>query len=234
MSSTVSEGDLKTSEGQNAGDIGLPRLYPAAIRIAAVLSRALFTMLGGWRVEGREHVPASGGLLVASSHVSYSDPIVIGLAMPRRCWFMAKEPIFRVPVIGPVSRLFLAYPVKVGGAMDRAALRRTEHLLESGEAVCIYPEGHVTRDGALQPFQSGLALLALRTGVPVVPAVILGAGRVIPLPYCIPRYVRGGIRVLFGPAIQPSEAPAGLSRREQADWLTERIREAVVGLLPRE
>lgn len=212
--------------------VRVPALYPAVFPISRIVVRTLFMVLGGWKAEGREHVPRSGGVLIASNHVSYADPPAIGLAMPRRCWFMGKDLIFRIPVVAPLSRLHLAFPVRVDAAMDRAAIRLTEQLLAAGEAVCIYPEGHVSRDGRLAPLQGGVALIALRAGVPIVPAAIIGAGKAIPPPYCIPRFARGGVRVRFGPVIDPKAAPPGLNRREQAEWLTEQMHAAIARLLP--
>jgi len=214
--------------------VRVPFLYPIVFPATRVFVRALFSVLGGWRVEGQEHVPKTGGVLIAANHLSYADPPAIGLAMRRRCWFMGKAPLFRVPVLAPVSRMYLAFPVRVDGGMDRDALRRTETLLAAGEAVCIYPEGHVSRDGKLHPLQPGAALLALRAGVPVVPAAITGTDRSIPPPHCIPHFAPGGTRVRFGPPLHPSDAPSGLSRREQADWLTARMAEALAALLPPE
>ncbi len=212
-------------------DVRIPRLYPIIFPITRVLVRSLFTLLGGWRVEGREHVPPTGGVLIASNHLSYADPPAIGLAMTRRCWFMGKDMLFRVPVLAPLSRLHLAFPVRVQAVMDRQAIRHTENLLKAGEAVCIYPEGHVSRHRKLAPLQSGLALIALRTGVPIVPTALMGTERTITLPYCIPRYARGGVRVRFGPPLDPASAPPEMSRREQADWLTQKIDQEIRKLL---
>lgn len=212
--------------------VRIPALYPVVFPISRIAVRTLFSVLGGWKAEGREHVPPRGGVLIASNHVSYADPPAIGLAMPRRCWFMGKDLIFRIPVVKQLSRLHLAFPVRVDAAMDRAAIRFTEQLLQCGEAVCIYPEGHVSLDGRLAPLQGGVALIALRSGVPVVPAAITGAEKTIPPPRCIPHFARGGVRVRFGPPIDPRSAPAHLSRREQAEWLTEEMHAAIARLLP--
>lgn len=195
--------------------------------------RAIFTVLGGWRVTGREHVPPTGGLLVASNHLSYADPPAVGLALPRRCWFMGKSEIFGVPFLAWISRLHLAFPVR-REMVDRAAMRRVEELLQAGEAVCVYPEGHVSRTGRLLPLQPGAALFALRVGVPILPTVLINTGRAIVPPKCLPRFVKGGVQVRFGPVIRPEQAPADLSRRQQAEWLTVEIDRALRALLPPE
>lgn len=230
MTDTASP-DKTRSVPPEAESIRIPRLYPIVFPVTRVLVRSLFTLLGGWRVEGREHVPKTGGVLIAANHLSYADPPAVGLAMPRRCWFMGKDMLFRIPVLAPLCRLHLAYPVRVQAVMDRQAIRHTENLLKAGEAVCIYPEGHVSRNRKLAPLQSGLALIALRTGVPIVPTAVMGTEATFPLPYSIPHFARGGVRVRFGPALDPALAPAGMNRREQADWLTAEIDREIRKLL---
>jgi 1-acyl-sn-glycerol-3-phosphate acyltransferase len=107
--------------------------------------------LGGVRVEGRERLPQSGAVILAANHVSYLDPPLMGLvAAPRPLWYMAKAPLFRVPVLGAVMRLFRSFPVRPDAA-DREALRKAGEILAAGEALLIFPEGGCSDDGELQP-----------------------------------------------------------------------------------
>lgn len=214
--------------------VHIPALYPVIFPLSRVIVRTIFTLLGGWKVEGRERVPRTGGLLVAANHLSYADPPAVGLAMPRRCWFMGKDAIFAIPVVAQLSRLHLAFPLRVDAAVDREAMRRVETLLRAGEAVCIYPEGHVSLTGELLPLQPGAALMAIRAGAPILPTALIGTGRAIRPPRCLPGFVPGGVRVRFGGPIHPDEIPAHLPRRERAEWLTRRVEQSLRTLLSSE
>src|ERR1043166_1303809 len=110
-------------------------LYHWIVRPFCLLAlRILYTLLGGFRVEGRENIPRQGGVLITPNHISDADPTAVALAVPRPCWFMAKSELFETPILGPILRLVHGFPVKRYTA-DRAALRLTEQLLEQGEAV---------------------------------------------------------------------------------------------------
>jgi len=210
-----------------AAQLGATRA--AAERATMAVIRLLFRVSGGIRVEGLEHVPAAGPVIFAPNHGSYADPPALGAVLPRRCWYMAKELILGIPVFGAWCRSLLAYPVRVGGAVDREAVRLTEALLAAGEAVCIFPEGRVG-EGRLQEMQPGVALIALRTGTPIVPVGLIGVHRMFPPPWSLPRFLRGGVTVRFGPPIQPAAA-AGGGRRGQVEALSGRLRDALAALL---
>jgi 1-acyl-sn-glycerol-3-phosphate acyltransferase len=119
-------------------------------------------------------VPDRGGLIVVANHTSYWDPVILGCALRRQVFFMAKEELFRIPGLGRVIRWLGAFPVR-RGAPDRAAYRTALTLLRQGRAVGIFPEGTRSHTGRLLPPQAGAAVLALRTGVPVVPVYIRGS-----------------------------------------------------------
>lgn len=208
-------------------------LYQLAYGLFWVLLRPALALLGGLRVEGAQHVPRAGGVILAPNHASYSDPPIMGLACPRVLWFMTKAPLFDHPLLGTIMRLFHAYPVEVE-RVDREAIRFTEQLLEKGEAVCIFPEGGVSGDGRLMALKSGLALIALRTGVPVVPVALVGTnGFLRPGSQCLGR-APGGVHVIFGPPLALDGLPREGGRQEQLEWLTRSLREAIAALLPEE
>jgi 1-acyl-sn-glycerol-3-phosphate acyltransferase len=170
-------------------------------RLIRIAARAAFAVLARLRVEGAEHVPSSGGVILAPNHVSAADWPAVGVACPRALRWMAKTELFEVPVIGPFCRLFRAFPVRRGTA-DRASLRLAEEILLDGHALVIFPEGAVSENATLQPFKAGIALVALRTGVPVVPIGVLGTERLLPYGSNIPRPVWKPVRVRFGPPLR--------------------------------
>ena len=148
-------------------------------RLVWLLFRLLFALLLRWRVEGRENVPASGAVILASNHVSYLDPPVVGVGIWRPGTYMAKEEIFAHPLFGWFCRKLNAFPVRRGTA-DRAALKRSLDALEQGRMLVIFPEGTRSETGELQEPEMGVGMLAYRSGAPVVPVYLWGTNQVLP------------------------------------------------------
>jgi 1-acyl-sn-glycerol-3-phosphate acyltransferase len=150
----------------------------AAARIAPVywlgrgMFRCLFKYYFGWEVFNAERVPLSGAVILASNHESFVDPGAIGGALEREAYYLARESSF-IPVLGTIMRKVNAIPVnQEGGAM--AGLRAGLEVLEGGNALILFPEGARTEDGAMQPFRSGVGLIAGRSAAPVVPVRVFG------------------------------------------------------------
>jgi len=202
-------------------------------RITAPVLRGMFGLAGGYRVKGLEHVPAEGAAILASNHLSWADPPAIRTVIRRACWFMANDFLFRIPVLGRLIPYYGAFPVR-RGRLDREALRRAEEHLKEGDLVCVFPEGGTSMTGRLVPFEGGVALLALRADVPVVPVAITGTDRVLPMTRPFPHYHRGGVTVTFGPPVHPSDVDPALPHRQRLEEFTARLHAAVAALLPPE
>jgi 1-acyl-sn-glycerol-3-phosphate acyltransferase len=131
------------------------------------------------RYEGFEHLPRVGPAIVACNHISYLDPLTNGEAIVRagrRPRFLAKQELFRIPLVGTVLRGAGQIPV-ARGRRDGSPLARAEAALVAGEVVVIYPEGTVTKRDDHLPMdgKTGVARLALTTGVPVIPMASWGS-----------------------------------------------------------
>src|SRR5579884_3427271 len=200
-----------------------PVLYRLIRPIFWITFRVLFALLGGIRYEGRTNVPKQGGVLIAPNHISDADPPAVGVALPRPCYFMAKEELFRIPILGLIMRVMHGFPIKRYSA-DRAALRYTEELLKQGEAVVIFPEGKLSENGQLQPFLPGVILVADRSGAPILPVALIGTDRLLPYGKLIPRPTRKPVVVRFGRPILPEELLKGLKKRERLEGGAERLR----------
>ena len=122
---------------------------------------------------GLENIPKRGGVILAPNHPSDLDSFVLGTAIKRQLHTMGKEELFRKRFAEFIFRKLNTFPVK-RGETDREAIRTAVDILESGYVIDIYPEGTVSRDGALQEPKLGIAFIALRSKVPVVPVAIIG------------------------------------------------------------
>ena len=146
-------------------------------------------------VRGLENVPREGALLVASNHLSYLDPVVVGNAFPRELHYMAKSDLFEIPLFSSLIRFYNAFPVERGRA-DLKALETTLRLLKEGKAVLIFPEGTRSRTGRLQRAKGGVGVIAYKAKVPVLPTYISGTQKVLPPGRAIPRLSK--VEVRFG------------------------------------
>lgn len=163
-----------------------------------MVARVATTLLFDLKVYGVEHVPRSGGAIIASNHQSYLDPVLIGVALPRPLSYMAKSELFRNRLFARLIRSLHAFPVRQG-AGDVGAMKESIRRVREGHLLNIYPEGTRTEDGRLQPILPGVALVVRRAGVPVVPAVVDGAFDAWPPHRKLPRPRRWPIIVLYGP-----------------------------------
>jgi 1-acyl-sn-glycerol-3-phosphate acyltransferase len=161
--------------------------------------------------QGYQHFPREGGMLVAANHLSYADWPAMSLFVHeagRYPAFMIKSSAFDVKLIGPFLRVLGQLPVRRGEADAANVLKVAEQALEAGECVIIYPEGTATRDPDQWPMvaKTGVARLALATGVPVVPVAQWGAQDILPYgevkPHAVPRKL---VRMLAGPPVDLSE-----------------------------
>lgn len=165
--------------------------------------QALFRFFFIYDCRGQEHLPATGPAVVASNHPSYLDSVLLSIGVRRPIRFMAWEQLFKVPLLGWVIRSFGAFPVNPAKGQGREAYAKAKALVAAGKVVGIFPEGHRSHLGRLEPtLREGAARLARETGAPLVPATILGAYRAWPRFRSLPRPAR--IRVRFHSPILPA------------------------------
>ncbi|MBI3946111.1 MAG: 1-acyl-sn-glycerol-3-phosphate acyltransferase [Armatimonadetes bacterium] len=186
-------------------------------------------ILGRATLHGTENIPRSGGLIVVSNHLSHLDPPVIaGVVGCRQVYFMAKEELFRVPLVGAYLRSVGTFPVKRGAA-DRAALRRAFDTLAGGRALGMFPEGHRSEDGRLQPGEEGVGLIALRSRAPILPIGIAGTNTVLPAHSLLLR--PGKVSICIGSPFLLDDL-YDRPRRETVSEATRRIMAAIQDILP--
>ncbi|PSN16738.1 1-acyl-sn-glycerol-3-phosphate acyltransferase [filamentous cyanobacterium CCT1] len=152
------------------------------------------------RVYGADQVPKAGPLIVVANHASDFDPPLLSAAVRRPVSYMAKEELFKVPVLNQAIRLYGAYPVKRGSA-DRSAIREALKQLEQGWAVGIFLQGTRTPDGRVSEPKIGAALIAAKAHAPLLPVSLWGTQRIFKKGAAIPRPVPLTIRI--GTPIDP-------------------------------
>lgn len=156
---------------------------------------------------GAERVPETGGILIVANHASFLDICVLACALRRRLTFVARENLVDIPILGFLIRHWGPILLR-RGASDLTAVRDVVEALSSGKAVCVFPEGTRTRDGALQPLQRGALFVVERTRVPVVPVGIAGTYEILPRTRRVPR-LWGTLAVSFGSPFDPFAPSSG-------------------------
>ncbi len=141
--------------------------------IAIVIVRIAVMFVFRLRFVGRENVPAHGGVIVAFNHRSNWDPIMAGLSCRRQLCFMAKEELFKNPVFGGLIKSLGAFPVSRGKS-DISSIKAALRILSDGKAMLMFPEGHRIKNNKKVKAKPGVAMIAQRARVPVVPVCISG------------------------------------------------------------
>ncbi len=155
------------------------------------------------RVEGREHIPRRGPVILAANHRSFLDSIFIPLIVRRRVTFVAKAEYFDDAKTAWFFRSCGQIPIRrEGGSASERALESATEVLRAGKVFAIYPEGTRTRDGLLHRGHTGVARLALRCNVPIVPIGLIGTDAVQPVDSRMPKLFRV-VTMRFGEPVDP-------------------------------
>lgn len=202
-------------------------------RLVALVLDPLLLLATRRRWSGLEHIPKSGGAIVAVNHNSYVDPLALMHFVYRAGrWphFLSKVELFRIPVFGRAIRALGQIPVHRGTANAADALRDARSALERGECVVIYPEGTVTRDPDYWPMagRTGAVRLALETGAPVIPVALWGAQQILGHDGRVRLFPRRTLTVVAGPPLDLSayavEPQSIESLREATDEVMSAVR----------
>ena len=196
------------------------------------LVRAAMLLLTRTRVRGREHLPDAGAGIVVCNHIAAVDPGILVGVLPRPIVLMSKVENRRgmlklfMPLVG-------AFTIR-RGAPDRAALAIAEQVLRRGRLLCLFPEGTRSRDGALGRAHGGAALLALKTGAPVIPVALTGTQRIFMRRFPWLGFPR--VTVTIGQPLAPQPFAGGMGERQgrhdERDRLTDAIMARIAALLP--
>lgn len=205
--------------------------YRPGAGIIGFVSRLLWDA----RIEGADNLPRTGPFILVTNHTSNLDPLMMGWAsgnqIDRVVHFMAKVEMRSWPILGWLATQSGVYFVR-RGERDRAAQQFSLDALEDGRPIAIFPEGTRSRTGRLQAGKPGAALLAMRSGAPIVPAGISGTQRIFPNGSWFPRASK--VRIRIGEPFSLPHQPTGRLDRDALAAGTERIMSAIEDLLPPE
>lgn len=190
-------------------------------RFGHIAFRLYFNIFYRLKIEGRENIPETGPFIVCSNHISWFDPPLVGCIIPARVQvhFMAKSELFAHPLARRFLHKLGAFPVRRDQA-DRTAIRTALQLLREGKVLGLFPEGSRSKIGDLRPAYNGAALIALRSGAPVLPVAISG-------PYRLGKPVR----VHIGPPLKLA-AEENKKRRDNLEQSSAKIMVQIGALLP--
>ncbi|MDX2375607.1 1-acyl-sn-glycerol-3-phosphate acyltransferase [Microbacterium sp. LRZ72] len=216
------------------------RARPSVFWLLAIFVVPVVGLFAKIEIEGAEKLPRRGAYVLAPNHYTEIDPLIVAVAvwrMGRAPRFLAKEGLFRVPVLGPVLRACGMVPVartSSSGAGQRT-LSAARELVENGRGVVVYPEGTLTRDPDMWPMRgkTGAVRLAAAGGIPVIPMAHWGTQQIMA------RYAkrislwppRKRVRIVLGDPISVSEVPASGAQPAVLAAATTRVMDAVTHLL---
>jgi len=209
---------------------------PSASVITAIslgMCAALFRSVYRLRVEGLQHVPSHGPLILVANHCSFFDAFILAVALPYRTsqqvFYLGFEWFFRHPLLARWGRGVRVIPVDMDTYLVRA-LQASAVVLQQGRILCVFPEGERSVDGRVRPFRKGVGILVKELKVPVLPAYISGSFETWPRGQSLPRIHRIGVR--FGPVATPEALLSGEGPRGADDFETiaMRLRERVIAL----
>lgn len=192
-------------------------------RACAALVSGLANLLFRPSVVGVENIPLQGPVLIAPIHRSNVDFALTLFISKRKVFFMAKDSLFRVPLLGPLITHLGAFPIHRGSA-DRESMAHSEAVLRQGHALVLFPEGTRKEGRDVAPLHDGAMFVAARTGATVVPVGIGGSDRAMPKGAKLPRPSK--IRIVVGSPLDPPTSE-GRVTRSQLSAKSEELRAAL-------
>lgn len=196
--------------------------------ISRQIYKAILKLFFKFKATGRENVPNKGPFIMVSNHMSYSDPVVMGVAchtVPLA--FIAKRELFDAPFFGLWVKAVGCISIERFSGSS-APLKKALKKLKEGGAIGIFPEGTRSRDGSLQSAQPGIGIIAAKSKATLIPMHISGTDKALPVGRRFPRLCP--IKANIGPAIDISGADAFSDKREFYEFIGKKVMEAIAEL----
>jgi 1-acyl-sn-glycerol-3-phosphate acyltransferase len=203
--------------------IKMPFLYRFVLFLAYVYAKIFLRL----KVQVKGKIP-KGAALIAANHTSFLDPPIVAVSFPEEIHFLARKSLFDNPIFGSFIRNLNAHPIS-GDGKDMAVFRAVTEILINGQKVLLFPEGKRSYDGELLPLKQGVALMAHKNNVPIIPCWIEGSMKAWPRGKKLP-HVFGKVRCYFGDPIYPvTDADV----KESIRVMMERLEASILNLRPR-
>jgi 1-acyl-sn-glycerol-3-phosphate acyltransferase len=203
------------------------KFYDRAYTVLWETYWVLFKILFRWKVYGLEHIPLTGGAILAVNHASALDPLLGGDGLPRKIWYLGRASLIKNRFIDFIMKCQHMIPIRRGEA-DLGAMKRVIGLIRSGEIVLMFPEGTRSVDGSLGPGREGIGVFVRHAKADVIPCYVSGAWRALPKGAIIPRPRK--IRVAYGPVIRYAEFSDCPKGREGLVCISAKIMERIAVL----
>lgn len=182
----------------------------------------IYKLFYNFKIEGWENVPEKEGVIIASNHRSYADPVILTMPMKRSVTYMAKEELFHNKIFGAFIRFLGAFPVK-RGAGDMQVIDDCVDILESGRNVVIFPEGTRSKENKVGRGKTGVALIAAKSGADVLPMGIVFEGPKL--------HFRSKVTLKIGKLIKSEELDIGDGSPKQLKLIKKRIMDSITELV---
>jgi len=172
-------------------------IYIVAKLISYIFCKIYFRL----EVNGADNIPEKGGVLVASNHSSFLDPVIVGVGMSRQTYYLTKQSLFEIPIFRLLIKALHTIPVR-RELVSVSTFKELIKSLNAKKAIILFPEGTRSLDGKLGQGKIGIGMLTLKADVPIIPAYIDGAIKAFPKDgkWIHPKK----IRVIFGKPIMPN------------------------------
>ncbi len=191
--------------------------------MARILLRLLFRI----RVKGAENIPRAGPFIIAPNHISFLDPVAVGAFVPRDLHYASRETLFDIPFLKWLLRICQSFPVRQNRPRP-GTIKRILSIFKSGEGFLIFPEGTRSISGKLLRGNPGLGMLASVAAVPVIPTLIVGTEKALPIDAHWIRVEK--VQVQFGKPVFPTPVEKNRDRKHTYQALTDEVMKRIKGL----
>lgn len=185
----------------------------------------LFKILFRFQVFGKNNFPQKGGFIIAGNHLSFLDPIAVGLASPRKVNFLARDDLFTNKAFGFLLKSLGVIPIKKDRGSNIKPLKKALRIMAAQRGVAIFPEGARSQSGELQKMSAGVGFLAIKSQCPVVPVFITGTNKALPVKAKCVRFKK--VTVYIGKAIVPQRING---ESESFEEFSRRVEESIKNL----